>query len=67
MGAKGILGGGLLSDSKTVKQVTDPVKKYGMGAGASAASNFEEDIKSRAKSNKDKTRGGLGLGGRSFL
>jgi hypothetical protein len=62
MGAKGILGGGMLSDSKSVKQVTDPVKKYGMGGIPAMSSNFEEDIKSRKKGNKDKVNGAAGLG-----
>ena len=51
MGAKGLLSGGMLSDSKTVKQVTDPVKQYGMGAAPAAAkvSNFEQELKNKRK------------------
>ena len=60
MGVKGILGGGMLSDSRTVKQVTDPVKQYGMGAAPAAAkvSNFEQAIKDKRK----KSTGVAGFG-----
>ena len=51
MGVKGILGGGMLSDSKSVKKVTDPVKQYGMGTAPAVAkaSNFEQEIKRKRK------------------
>jgi len=51
MGAKGILTGGMMSDSKTVKQVTDPVKQFGMGTAPSVAkaSNFEAELKRKRK------------------
>ena len=60
MGAKGILSGGMLSDSKTVKQVTDPVKQYGMGSAPAAAkiSNFEQELKTKRK----KSTGATGFG-----
>lgn len=60
MGAKGLLSGGMLSDSKTVKQVTDPVKQYGMGAAPAAAkvSNFEQELKNKRK----KASGAVGFG-----
>ena len=51
MGAKGLLTGGMLSDSKTVKKVTDPVKQYGMGTAPAMAkaSNFEQELKRKRK------------------
>jgi len=60
MGVKGLLGGGMLSDSKSVKKVTDPVKTYGMGAAPAAAkvSNFEETLKAKRKSSNS----ALGVG-----
>lgn len=60
MGVKGILGGGMVSDSKTVKRVTDPVKQYAMGAAPAQAqtSNFEQEIKDRQK----KVSGAAGFG-----
>ena len=60
MGVKGLLGGGMVSDSKTVKQVTDPVKQYGIGSAATAAktTNFEEVLKAKRKSSNS----ALGVG-----
>jgi len=74
MGMKGILTGGMMSDSKTVKQVTDPVKQFGMGTAPSVAkasdveptflkdkaSNFESELKSRRKHAKSSTAFGVG-------
>jgi len=51
MGVKGILGGGMLSDSKTVGKVTQPVKQYGIGGVSTAnqVTNFDKEILAKKK------------------